>query len=256
MLSQLPYQGVVTPEAVVLELETAGVGSRTAAALIDVVVRTAASVAFYLALFAFYSVAGGNGPYWLGVTILILSMFMLTVGYSVVFETFWNGRTPGKAALGLRVVTTEGGPIRFRHAAIRGAVGVIEIALFSGGIAGLVIALSKRHQRLGDMAAGTLVLRERSAARMPEAIMFDPPPWAQEYAATLDVSTLSNDQYIAVRSFLVRAASLHGDARVALAGHLARRIATHLRVAPPEWLAADVFLVCVAAAYQRRFRTH
>lgn len=71
----------------------------------------------------------------------------------------------------------------------------------------------------------------------------------------LDVSALTTDQYIAVRSYLVRADSLRPDARAALGEQLARQIATHLRVGAPEWMTAELFLICVAAAHQRRFRT-
>ena len=107
--------------------------------------------------------------------------FLILVGYPIAMETLWNGRTLGKAAMGLRVVTQEGGPIRFRHAAIRGIFGLIEIWIFLGSIAVVAIIFSKRNQRVGDMVAGTIVLRERSVASPGVAVSFPPPPGYEAY---------------------------------------------------------------------------
>jgi uncharacterized RDD family membrane protein YckC len=244
--------GVVTPEAVVLGFENAGVGSRSAAAVLDIMLLGvfAGLVAIATAVFGV-----GAGSSWVGVLVLTVAGFITFYGYSALFEGFMGGRTPGKAALGLRVLTVEGTPIRFRHAAIRAALGLVEI-FGSAGIIGLVaIFVSKKNQRLGDMAAGTVVVRERVASAMPISTTFVPPPTAEAFTASLDVTALTTADYQMVRSFLSRAAAMDAKARFALAGQLATAMVAKLRIRTPEGMPAELFLICVAAAYQRR-RSH
>src|SRR4051812_12959182 len=107
---------LVTPEAVVLEFETAGVGSRILGRLIDTLIQVVIFIG--IALIAGAAASGGFGS--TPTTILVLfATFAVIFVYPAAFETLWRGRTPGKAALGMRVVTREGAPIRFRQAAIR-----------------------------------------------------------------------------------------------------------------------------------------
>ena len=246
-------QGVVTPEAVVLQFDTAGLGSRIVAAGIDALPRVLALLLIALAAFVF-NLIGGRFEDWVGKPILIISGFLVLLGYSAIFETVWRGRTPGKAALGLRVVTVEGAPISFRHAAIRAAVGIFEIFATFGVVACFASFVSSRGQRLGDMAGGTLVLRERSAQGTPQVSYFTPPPGTESYASTLDVSKLNSEEYLTIRSFLLRAPSLDYRSRIAVADQLGRQFLTRLSTEPPNWMPSEVFLVCVAAAYQRRFQ--
>jgi uncharacterized RDD family membrane protein YckC len=249
-LNPEPAAGVVTPEAVLLEFDTAGVGSRSAAEVIDLLVLLAILTAVGTAVGAAAQFSGGT----IAVIIGIVMELVVLVGYPVAMEALWNGRTLGKAAFGLRVVTVEGGPIRFRHAMIRGVLGLIEIYATLGTLAVLSIILSKRDQRLGDLTAGTLVLRERTASgHLAVAVTFPPPYGLEGYVATLDVSTLSGEQYGLVRSFLMRVVDLSYDARNALAVKLANAVAFELRLTPPANLAPEPFLACVAAAYQRRY---
>jgi hypothetical protein len=169
-------------------------------------------------------------------------------------ETLWRGRTLGKAALGLRVVTREGAPVRFRHAAIRTLLGTVDFALASGFFAVVFVLFSRDNQRLGDMVAGTLVLRERSAATQLAPVSFEPPPGLESYTATLDVTGMGAGEYQAVRSFLLRARQLAPASRASLAVQLATPLAARLRPPPPEGLPPEGFLYAVAAAYQRRQR--
>ncbi len=245
--------GIITPEAVVLEFDTGGAGSRVLAELIDLTLQVTALLVVVAASSVFFtSVGGGGGVGWIGVVVLVLTVFLILIGYPIALETLWNGRTLGKAALGLRVVTVEGAPIRFRHAAIRGMVGLGELWVFSGVPALVAIILSKRNQRLGDMVAGTLVLRERLGTKRPAAVHFPPPLGLEAYVASLDVGALTTAQYGAVRSFLVRVGDLDTASRAALAVRLANPVAHRLHHTPPPWVGPELFLVCVAAAYQQR----
>src|SRR5688500_15741741 len=203
--------GIVTPEAVPLQMSEANVGSRTIAWFIDAIALGTATVLLNLLIVMLGSDA--PIPEWVGITVLVVLNFLLFFGYPIAFETLMGGRTPGKAALGLRVVTAEGAPVRFRHAAIRAALGLVDFWLTSGVAAVLSTLLTKRHQRLGDLVAGTLVLRERTAAAAPTVARFRVPTGAEDYAATIDPTGLSPGDYETVREFLLRAATLRSQAR-------------------------------------------
>ena len=200
--------------------------------------------------------AGSSGAPDTAITIIFLfSLFFVLLGYPIISESVWRGKTVGKVALGLRVVTIEGAPIRFRHALIRAAAEIIDVwgcGLLPGVVGAMAIVISKESQRFGDMAAGTVVIRERSGVRAPSAVAFHVPPGYEAYAATIDVSGLTQADYQTVRSYLVRAAALRPDARYRLAVQLATSLAARLRHNPPAGLAPDVFLAVVAARFQAR----
>ena len=112
--------------------------------------------------------------------------------------------------------------------------------------------LSPRSQRLGDLVAGTMVLRERSATSAPMAVWFSPPAGLEAYAHNLDVSSVTDDQFAVIRSFLLRVHELTTEARVAMAFRLAAPVADAMHHRPPPGVHPEQFLVAVAAAYQRR----
>ena len=236
-----------------LEFQAAHIGSRFCALLLDLAVTgTAATV--LLVAGTLVSDAGllAGIPEWLGVTLVILLVFAVIWGYPVTMETLWRGRTLGKAAMGLRVVTVEGGPVGFRHAAIRAALGLLEFQVTWGLLAILSALLTTRHQRLGDLVAGTIVVRERTGAGRPVPVEFTVPPGAEAYASTLDVSGLRTEDYAAIGAFLVRAPDLDPDARSRVAEVLGASIARRMRHSPPPGTPHEVFLQAVAARYQQR----
>lgn len=238
---------VVTPEAVPLDLDTAGLPSRMLARLIDVAIQIALLVVALLAVTQLVDAPGG-----VGVALVLLVVFLVIVGYPIALEALWRGRTVGKVALGLRVVTVEGAPVRFRHAAIRGVLGLFEVQSTTGAIAVIAILLTARNQRLGDLAAGTVVLRERSGLGAPVPVTFAVPVGLEAFTASLDTATMSTEDYAAVRAFLIRAPTLPPSVCTDLAYRLAHPIASRVRPEPPTGLAAETYLACVAAAYQRR----
>jgi hypothetical protein len=150
-------------------------------------------------------------------------------------------------------VTTEGAPEAPRHAFIRSIVGIIDFLIPPGGLCAVVSSLlSPRSQRLGDLVAGTMVLRERSAASPPMAVWFNPPAGLEAYAANLDVSSVTGAQFDVIRSFLLRVHDLSPEARVAMAHRLATPVAEAMHHRAPPGVHPEQFLVAVAAAYQRR----
>lgn len=245
-----PATGIVTPEAVLLEFETAGVASRTIAELLDLGVQFTALFLVFLVV-AVMGGAGGLGEV-VAVVVSLLAVFLVVVGYPAVMETFWNGRTLGKAAMGLRVVTREGAPERFRHAAIRAMLGLIEIYAFLGIPAVVSIVTSGRDQRLGDLVAGTLVLRQRAGRRAAPPVAFGVPWNWESYVQSLDVSTINDEQYGVVRAVLLRLGELTPAARWQVSTEVATVVAGQMRIPVPVQVAPDMFLTCVATAYQRR----
>ncbi len=235
-----------------LEFDTAGVGSRTAAVLLDVLIQvTILGALTAAAVFLAGAVGGGAGT--VAVIIMLIMVVVVIVGYPLAMESLWGGRTLGKAALGLRVVTVEGGPVRVRQSATRAIIGVFELWVTFGSVAVLATILTRDNQRLGDLVAGTLVLRERAAMATGATAMSFPAPYGYaDYVASIDVSVLTSDQYGVIRTFLMRVLDLTVEARGSLAVKLANATALELHHTPPANLPPELFLVCVASAYQAR----
>ncbi len=238
-------RGIVTPQGVVLDLETAGVGYRALARGIDIAVFLAAgSLAFGL-----FDAIGGTP----GLILSLIGGFLLVFGYPVIAETFWRGRTIGKWVAGVRVVTLEAGPIGFRESFIRSIFQIIDILASFGSVALVTALVTNRSQRLGDIAAGTYVIRDPKSPPHYPAVPFTPPMGTEEIVAGLDVSKLRPDQERIIRSFLLRVATLSQPARLHLGGQLAANVAdalghdSALYGLPPE-----PYLVVVMAAHQAR----
>lgn len=249
-------EGIITPEAVVLELETAGIASRFFAGVIDAL----AQVGIYIVLVLLIVLGLRVGSDASGQTqdaALGIAIFVVIFGYPLLSEMLSRGRTLGKAALGLRVVTVEGAPIRFRHAALRAMGGLVDKWVPPGGLIGVFFVLgTPNRQRIGDLLAGTIVIRDPNRTALPAGIWFPVPPGFEAYAATIDPTALTVDQYTVVRSFLMRIRELTPTARYAVALDLAERTATTLRHQRPAQVHPETFLLCAIARYQRRAYPH
>jgi uncharacterized RDD family membrane protein YckC len=244
---------VVTGEAVALDLRIAQLPSRLTAAVLDVLVMGGTYVFLILLLLE----AGlGDADDALIVGVVIVALVLVFLGYPVAMETLTRGRSLGKLALGLRVVRDDGGPITFRHALIRGLVGLAlerpGLLLGSLGPAvGMVVSMfSSRGKRIGDMAAGTMVLQERVPPR-PLWTPVMPPPLAW-WAPTLDLAGLDDALALSVRQFLGRAGQLTPAAREALAADLVDEVRTRTTPAPPPGTPGWAYLTAVLAERRRR----
>jgi uncharacterized RDD family membrane protein YckC len=239
---------LVTGEAVVLDLRTAGVPSRVLAALLDMLVQSIGG----FALFFLVAVAASSLSEAAASGLFIALLVLVTLGYPVLMETLASGRTLGKMVLGLRVVRDDGGPIGFRHAITRGLLGVfVEKPGFTFGSAGIITALlNERGKRLGDLLAGTVVVQERVASSRLEVVSM-PPPLAA-WASTLDLSALPDDLAESARSYLGRWGSLTPTAQADLGSRLATAVAAVVTPAPPAQVPPWAYLSAVLAERRRR----
>ena len=239
--------GIVTPEAVVLEIERAGVPSRVLAITLDFLALGLVWILLALAATAALGDLDGIA----GAVIALLLSVGLYLAWFCGFETWWQ-RTPGKAALGLRVVSTDGTPVRFVQSFLRAIVGLVDFLLLPFGFIAVASSLlSPRDQRLGDVAAGTLVVRDRTATRLAVPAQFPIPYGFDAYVNGLDLGAMTEAQYGVLRNFLLRAHQLSPLARAQLAVRLANPMSRVLRHDPPRNLHPETFLVCVVAAWQR-----
>ena len=241
---------VVTGEAVVLEVPCARFPSRLLAIAIDLAIQ----VILLLVLFGILgatAAGGGLNPASagaLGVSVLVL----VVVGYPVIWETLTRGRSVGKFALGLRVVSDDGGPERFRQALVRGLAAVIEIWALAGCPALICSLLSPRGKRLGDVFAGTFVIQQRLPARRSAAAPLMLPPELAGWAASLEMSGLTEQTAETARRFLARARELTPAARVELGERIAAAVRAQVSPPPPPGTPAHVFLAAVLAERHNR----
>ncbi|HEU4911462.1 MAG TPA: RDD family protein [Actinomycetes bacterium] len=236
----------VTGEAVVLELRLAKLASRSLALGIDLAVQLS------VFLVGTFVVAGAVSfvDDALATALALVFYVAVIVGYPVAMETATRGRTLGKMALGLRVVREDGGPIRFRHAFVRGLLSVVEIWLTFGSVALITSLASPQGKRLGDLLAGTVVVRERIPVRgTPMAAM--PPPLAA-WAGGLDLSQVPDDLALAARQFLARADELAPEVRDRMGARIASSLAAVTAPPPPPGTPPWAFLSAVLAERRRR----
>jgi uncharacterized RDD family membrane protein YckC len=231
---------IVTPEGVDLSLELAGLGSRFIGEIIDTLLK---GVLIALLAIALYGIAGG-----VGAALFAIAAFLVWFFYDVLFEVLAGGRTPGKRAAGIRVVRTGGEPVGFTASAIRNLVRIVDGPVTSYIVGVVAIVASKRNQRLGDMAAGTLVTREA-----PRAAAW-PAPRAAALAASpdsWDVSAVTGEEIATVRHYLDRRWTLDDAARHQLAYQLAEGLRAKVAGVPDD-VRGESFLERLAAAKAAR----
>jgi uncharacterized RDD family membrane protein YckC len=237
---------ISTPEGVSLELPLAGLGSRFVAILVDFVLQGLAFTALIVTL-----VVTDTRGYaaWANIAV---GFFALLFVYPVAFELGAGGRTPGKRWSSLRVVCDDGSPVTFRASALRNVLRLVDVLPAVYLVGTIAIFATRNNQRLGDLAAGTLVVREprsaelsaQAAAPVEVAESGELPAW--------DVSGLRDPELVALRRFLERRAALDAVPRNLLARDLADRLRPSVGGVGGD-LAPERFLELIAAL--RRIRT-
>lgn len=221
------YVTVKTPDNVEINYELAGIASRAAAVLIDSVLQAVLLAAIGL---AFLGIVVGFRVSVLGwVTgAAIVAAFIVYWGYFIYFEAFHNGQTPGKRVMRLRTVREGGLPVDLGSAALRNLIRPIDITII--GLVSMLV--SKRCRRLGDMAAGTLVVRERVewAGGLEQGAGHDglaEPPRAD---VVRNLELVTPEEFEAAKRYVMRSAELRADVREAVASRIARPIMARLGI--------------------------
>jgi uncharacterized RDD family membrane protein YckC len=240
-----------TPEQVELNYSVAGIGSRFVALLLDMLIILAAYVVLGVAFVLAASVLGGrNNSGALGlwfIAALVVVYFVINWGYFALFEAYWQGQTPGKRVMLLRVIKDSGRQITLFEALARNLLRFVDYLPGFYLVGVIAMLCNKRNKRLGDMVAGTLVVHERtdeqplmfqsSLSLSPTAFPArDAEPWREPvpsmFAADA-VARLTGQDLIVIETFFSRMLDLPLETRAALAYRMARQMAAKMQVALP-----------------------
>ena len=236
---------VVTGDAVVLDVQIAQLPVRALSAMIDIAVILVGyfiGVALWAATLSQFDTA-------LSGAILVMFTVLTLIGYPLVFEIATRGRSLGKMALGLRVVSDDGGPERFRQALFRALAAFVEIWMFVGGPAVICSVLNSKGKRIGDIFAGTVVISERGPRMSPPPVM---PPNLAWWASSLQLSGLTTEQTELARQFLSRASQLDPQIRDQMAYRIAGDVVARISPPPPPGVPPQYVLAAVLAERHRR----
>jgi uncharacterized RDD family membrane protein YckC len=248
---------LVNSEAVEVDIRYARLGSRGLALLLDIAVQLVLMIVLLLLVILVFAALPGDvvDEAFVSAATLIVAMAVF-IAYPTLVETLTNGRSLGKRVLGLRVVTEDGGPIRLRHALTRTLVGVavewpgLLMPLLTWVVSMLTMLFSPQGRRLGDLAAGTFVIHERTPATWGWVPPM--PPQLAGWAATLDLSALDDDLALAARHYLARAHQIREPHNSRLRSGLANEISVRITQLPPPGTPPWLFLTAVLAERRRR----
>jgi uncharacterized RDD family membrane protein YckC len=257
---------IETPELVAIEMPLAGIGSRFIALLIDTLIWGAGLLVLGILAWLFRPAmqAFSNLSYQWTVAIVTLIMFLLNWGYFTLFEAFWNGRTPGKHVAKIRVIQRSGRPIGIFESMARNFVRYVDQIPFFYAVGVITMFVTRQHQRLGDLAAGTLVVRDReqesplwgeTGARTFTAAVFSPSsaigPATPEARLSLSlpatgVARLSSSDLEVLEGFFSRRLDLPISTREALAQRIAAAIQAKSGLELPPGVSVETFLEAAA----------
>jgi uncharacterized RDD family membrane protein YckC len=217
---------IETPEQLRLDFPVAGIGSRFLAIAIDSLIQVAAALVVILT-FSILSATGvlsrpGLSPLWL-LALSSVFFFLLFFGYYAFFEIIWNGQTPGKRSIGIRVIADSGRPLTAAESIGRNLFRIVDQLPGFYGVGITVALLNRRNKRLGDLVAGSVVIRESSL----DVIR---PVWQTASAPgerILGAKSLSDEEMQLIDAFLNRRGELAPDVR----SRMAAQILTQLKPA-------------------------
>jgi uncharacterized RDD family membrane protein YckC len=256
---------LVVAEGVALELRPARLGSRAVALMLDAVLMVVIFLICYSIISALVN-SGSSGD--TTDALHTVTLVLVGIGYPVVSESVGSGRSIGKLAAGLRVVRLDGGPERFRHALVRALALLfadfgLPISLANNLVTGLpliiliglpgaiAVACSRQGRRLGDLLAGTIVVRERTET-VAGTLPMPPNPALARWAAAARVQDVPPGLVLAARQLISRVFELDRAAAAELTEQLARQVAGYVTPAPPPGVPPYQYLVAVTAERYRR----
>ena len=224
-----------TPEGLALDLVLAGPGTRALAALFDALLQ--GLVLTGVGLIVMNGVGGSMSS---AIFLLVAAAFI--PGYHIYFETRSAGQTPGKRRMKLRVLRTDGGPVTLVASLVRNLLRLVDFLPGSYFVGAAAIFMTSLNQRLGDLAAGTIVVLEPRSSPRPDLLAMPPPLLRQPtYDVIWDVTAVTAEELALVRTFLARRSTLPRDARSRLAEQLADRLRDRVAV-PGVWPSAEQLL--------------
>ncbi|MEW7278382.1 RDD family protein [Aquimarina sp. 2201CG1-2-11] len=213
---------IETAQNVSIQQNAAGIGERILAYLIDIVIIIAY---FIMMIFILEAIAVELKDQWAIMLILGLPPFM----YFLLWETFWDGKTPGKATMKIKVVRLDGSRPAFSNYLIRWLLRLLDISLAFGGVAVVTILMNGRGQRLGDMAAGTTVISEKQHVKLSQTILVDIP---EDYVPVYSQVTVFSDEEIRKIKTIYTDAKREGNHSVIL--ELSKKVSSLMDVTPNE----------------------
>jgi uncharacterized RDD family membrane protein YckC len=261
MSSNLPDRGplgsytekltIETPEQTSLDFAIAGIGSRFLALALDTLIQMLVG---FIVLIGGSMVIGAlaaavpKSAIW-GLALLVLFFFLLYFGYFAFFEIIWNGQTPGKKKAGIRVIKDSGRPLTAAESIARNLLRIVDWlpGFYAIGIASAL--LTKENKRLGDLVAGSLVVRESSFSDLKPVWQAAPVPTGS-VVAPLGAANLSPEEIALIDSFLTRRSELDYDVRVRMADQILLRLKPKLTLPADNPLSTEKILENLA--YERR----
>jgi len=250
----VPDYLISTPENVDLHLELAGAGNRILACLIDTLLTYGLMTGVTIVCWCIDYLIGTapilpSARVVIAVIVTVIGFvlsFLIYFGYFIYFETAWQGLTPGKKVAGIRVIEQNGQPVSRSSVFIRNLLRVIDEGLLLIGL--LVMIIDPKERRLGDLAANTIVIRERKTSFSTTDLKLT----AQlSESDAFDAGRISGEEYELLLSFLKRRQQLDRSHRIAVANKLEEYFAQKLGV-PTNQANAELFLESVFLSYQAR----
>ncbi len=248
---------IPTPESLEFSHEPAGIGSRFVAGIVDTVLQATMILGLFLIAGLWTSPLRSFSSH-LGMwatSAVILALFLIFWGYHIFFEMLWNGQTPGKRAAGVRILKDGGYPIGFLDSVVRNLLRPIDFLPFSYGVGAIVVLCNSKCKRIGDFAAGTIVVKERRV-EMPHSLASQN---AKIYGDIIiggqkltNIHQLSEPEFNVVRQFMTRRHAIQKNARANLAKKIARPLVRKLGLRPKLILGREEeFLEKLASAYDQ-----
>lgn len=241
---------MITGEAVALEVLPVPVGPRLLSGIVDYALYGAGLLGTTATVLAFITKVDAPLSEAAGVTLFGLITLAWLVVVPVSVEVLSRGRSAGRLAIGMRVVRDDGGAVRFRHCLVRTLVASIEVWLTGGAVALCACAVTRRGKRLGDLLAGTYVVREHGSSRDAAPLIM--PPELAAWAAQADLRALPGNLALVSRTFLQRASTIRPDARSRLAIGLAAEAEPYVAPSPPAGTHPERFLAAILVARRDR----
>jgi uncharacterized RDD family membrane protein YckC len=222
--------GVITPEAVEFTFDLSGLASRVLALLVDLIIQVVIFIILLIIAARYITLGPDESEFPLALVIIFAGFYIINWGYFVFFELLWNGRSPGKRLMGCRVIRDGGLPVNFISSLIRNFIRPIDYVLSALMVGFFIVFASPTYKRLGDLAAGTIVITERRMTLMSLLTErrvggFRPTRPPLGLFTKADVTVLTKAQLHTIRRFLDRRFDLHADKRLQFARELFDKVA-------------------------------